>query len=181
MFGTLTPPGLVGGTNANAGVYSGHGVTIAAMGMFNKKYNWTGAALTWNTGWKVLGGIYSVGLSQPIIFDADFKTATNPATGFTPIQISWDLNELKLQGNYTFLYGNSLTLNGHALTLRATQYLQKRNYSINGSIVYESRIEKETADRVYGDAIVFETNISKHFKGHQTLGIIAHYKPEFDY
>lgn len=175
MFGSLTPPGLGGGTNANAALYSGDGVTIGAMGMFTNKYNWTGAVLTWNTGWNLLGGKYSMGISQPVVFDADFKTGFNPATGFSPIQISWDLNQLKLQGNYTFLYGNELTLNGHNLTLRATQYLDEQRYSINGSMVYEYRVAKGDADREYGDAFVIEANLSKHFKKGQTIGLIGHY------
>lgn len=39
MQGSLTPPGLGGGTNANAALYSGDGVTLGAMGMFTSKYN----------------------------------------------------------------------------------------------------------------------------------------------
>lgn len=175
MFGTLTPPGLGGGTNANAALYTGDGFTVGAMGMFTSKYNWTGAVLTWNTGWEFLGGKYTMGISQPIVFDAKFKTGFNPATGFNPIQISWDLDQLKLQGNYTFLYGNELPLNGHNFTVRATQYLKEGGYSINGSLVYEVRIEKSGADRTYGNAVVLETNLSKHFKGSKTLGIIGHY------
>ncbi|GGZ71886.1 hypothetical protein GCM10007028_06560 [Algibacter mikhailovii] len=175
MQGSLTPPGLGGGTNANAAVYSGDGVTLGTMGMFTSKYNWTGAVLTWNTGWDFLGGKYSMGISQPVVFDAEFKTAINPATGFNPIQISWDLNQLKLQGNYTFLLGNKLPLNGHNFTLRATQYLKNGGYSLNGSMVYEVRIEKGSADREYGNAFVLEGNFSKHFKKGQTAGLIGHY------
>ena len=143
--------------------------------MFNSKYNWTGAVVSWNTGWNLLGGKYTIAASQPIIFGADFKTATNPATAFTPIQISWDLDQLKLQGNYTFLYGNDLPLNGHTFTFRATQYLKEESYSINGSFVYEYIKEKSGADRTYGDAFVMEANFSKHFSKGKTVGFLAHY------
>ena len=175
MFGPLTPPGLGGGTNANAAVYSEDGVTLGAMGLFSDKYNWAAAVLTWNTGWDFLGGKYSMGIVQPMVFDADFKFFLNPAIGFNPIQISWDLNQLKLQGNYTFLYGNEIPIYGHTFTLRATQYLKEGAYSINGSVVYEYRKEKSGADRVYGDAFVMEANVSKHFKKGQTVGVIGHY------
>lgn len=175
MQGSLTPPGLGGGTNANAAVYTGDGVTIGTIGMFTNKYNWTGAVLNWNTGWNIFGGKYSIGISQPVVFDAGFKSAINPAFGFSPIQISWNLNALKLQGNYTYLHGNKLPLNGHNFTLRATQYIKNGGYSLNGSMVYEVRIEKNGADREYGNAIVLEGNFSKHFKKGQTLGLMGHY------
>lgn len=175
MFGTLTPPGLGGGANANAAVYSGDGVTAGAMGMLTSKYNWTGVAVNWNTGWNFLGGKYTMGISQPVVWDAAFKSGFIPATGFSPLQISWDLQELKLQGNYTFIFGQELPMNGHVFSLRATQYLKERNYSLNGSMVYEHRVEKEGADRQLGDAFVMEANVSKHFKGGQTIGLIGHY------
>ena len=97
-----------------------------------------------------------------------------PVTVISLIQLSWDLNKVKLQGNYSFFYGHALPLNAHVITLRATRYLADEKFSLNGGLVYEWRIEKDIEDRVFGDAIVFEANFSRHFKK-GTIGVMGYY------
>lgn len=154
MFGPLTLPGLGGATNANAATYSGDGVSFGAIGLFSNKINPTVAALSWNTGYTVLGGKYSVGLAQPIIFNKDFSSHIIPVTAITPIQLSWDLNKLKLQGSYSFMYGQDLTLNGHLFSMKATRYFNENKYSLNGGIIYEYRHKKGTSEKEFGDAFI---------------------------
>lgn len=175
MFGTLTLPGLGGGTNANAAVYAGDGVTIGAIGLFSSKLNPTVGAVSWNTGVEFLNGKYTVGIAQPVIFDGNFSSHIIPVTVISPLQLSWDLEQLKLQGNYSFMYGHDLPLNGHVFTVKATQYLYEQNYSLNGSLVYEYRHKKGDSDREFGDALVLEANFSKHFSKGRTLGLMGYY------
>ncbi len=175
MFGTLTLPGLGGGTNAHAATYSGDGVMVGVSGLFSHKLNATIGAVVWNTGWDVIGGKYTMSFAQPILFDGNFKNHFYPVTVISPTQVSWDLNNLKLQGNYSLLYGQDLPLNGHLFTTKASYYINDGNYSINGSAIYEYRKAKKIADREYGDAMAFEGNFSKHFKNSNTIGVFGYY------
>lgn len=174
MAGPLTLPGLGGGTNANAGVYSGNGVFVGATGIFSSKVNGVVGAVSWNTGWNFLKGKYTVAIAQPYLMDGAFKNGFYPVTVLSPLQLSWDLNKVKLQGNYSFFFGQTLPLNAHLLTLRYTLYFADNKYSFNGSFVYEIRIEKDIKDREFGNAAVFEANFSRHFKK-GTVGIMGYY------
>ncbi|WP_152286849.1 transporter [Flavicella marina] len=175
MFGSLTLPGLGGATNANAATYSGDGVSVGAIALFSSKINPTVTALSWNTGYSVLGGKYTVGIAQPVIFNDNFSSNFLPVTAFTPIQLSWDLDNLKLQGSYSFMYGQDLPLNGHLFSLKATRYFNENKYSLNGGIIYEYRHKKGTSEKEFGDAFIVEANFSRHFTKGKTLGLLGYY------
>ena len=174
-FGSFVLPGLNSGTNANAASYSGDGVLFGMGGSFSDDLHITVFGLSWNTGWNALGGKYTLSISQPILFGRNFKEGNVGITVLSPVEISWDLNKLKLQGNYSFLYGKKIYVNGHKFSGRATQYLWDNKYSVNGSLIYEHRVTKTGAQRNHGDAFIAEANFSKHFIKGQTLGVIGYF------
>ena len=163
MMGTLSLPGLGGGANANAATYPGDGFILATTALTSKYQSGIITAAMWNTGFNVLKAKYTVAIAQPRLFDGNFQNGFWPVTVLSPLQLSWDLNNLKLQLNYSYLYGHKLPMDGHLTAIRGTYYLGKGKYSINGGVVYEHRVESRTENATYGDAMVFEGNISKHF------------------
>ncbi|GEM_PF-4658394 len=172
-FGSLNLPGLYGGTNANAAAYSGDGVIFGMGSSFSNDLFIPVFGLSWNTGWDVLGGKYTLGISQPLLFSSNFKDGNVGITVLSPFEVSWDFGNLKVQGNYSFLYGKKLYVNGHMFSGKATQYLWENKFSLNGSLIYEHRVTKTGAERDFGDAFIAEANFSKHFKKGQSLGLIG--------
>lgn len=175
MLGSLTLPGMGGGTNANAAAYPGDGVVVGGVFLFSSKLNAAVAAVAWNTGAEFLGGKYSLAVAQPRLMDGEFKNGFFPVTAMTPIQLSWDFNSFKLQGAYTFLYGQELPLNAHILTVKGTQYLADNKYSLNASAIYEYRSAKGNTERVFGDAFAIEANVSRHFSKGKSIGVFGYY------
>ena len=175
MMGTLSLPGLGGAANANAATYPGDGVILGST-IFTSKYQ-SGIinAVMWHTGLDLLGAKYTAGIAQPRLFDGKFQNGFWPVTVFSPVQLSWGFNTFNLQLNYSYFHGHKVPMNAHLVSVRGTQYLFDQRYSLNGGVVYEYRMDSRTKGITYGDAIVFETNISRHFKNGSTIGMFGYY------
>ncbi|MBB6462701.1 hypothetical protein [Flammeovirga kamogawensis] len=175
MLGTLSVPSLGGATNANAATYSGDGVFVGVASLHSKHMNFMAVSVLWNTGVDILGAKYSVMISQPRIMDGNYQNGFFPVTFFVPLQLSWDLGTTKLQASYSYLYGQKLPLDAHFANLKATQYLADGKWSLNGGIIYEHRVARKEAERQLGDAVVFEGNVSRHFKNGASIGAFGYY------
>ncbi|NME67291.1 transporter family protein [Flammeovirga aprica] len=175
MLPSMSIPSLGGGTNAHAGTYTGDGVFVGVATLHSQYLNFASASVLWNTGWDVLGAKYSMMIAQPMLMDGSYKNHFFPVVYITPLQLSWDLGNTKLQGSYSALIGRELPVDAHLISVKATQYILDGKYSLNGGVTYEHRVARPELGRTLGSAMVFEANISRHFTNGSTVGVFGYY------